>query len=110
MIAELTDWLLFLHILAAIVWLGGLVTLSLLATLVLRSRDGESVRRFVGSLRVLARLRLPGSCSALRSSPERFSSEPCSRATPRSAPSARPTQATTARPRASCAAGQGAHD
>ncbi|HEX9350124.1 MAG TPA: hypothetical protein VF877_02505 [Gaiellaceae bacterium] len=25
MIAELTDWLLFLHILAAIVWLGGLV-------------------------------------------------------------------------------------
>jgi putative copper export protein len=46
-IAELTDWLLLLHILAAIVWLGGLVMLSLLATLVLRSRDGEVVTRFV---------------------------------------------------------------
>jgi putative copper export protein len=52
-IAELTDWLLLLHILAAIVWLGGLVMLSLLATLVLRSRDGEAVTRFVGSLRVI---------------------------------------------------------
>jgi uncharacterized membrane protein len=52
-IAELTDWLLFLHILAAIVWLGGLVTLGLLATLVLRSRDGEAATRFVGSLRVI---------------------------------------------------------
>jgi hypothetical protein len=49
-IAELTDWLLYLHILGAIVWLGGLVMLSLLATLVLRSRDGEAVTRFVGSL------------------------------------------------------------
>jgi hypothetical protein len=34
-IAELTDRLFFLHILAAIVWLAGLVTLGLLATLVL---------------------------------------------------------------------------
>jgi uncharacterized membrane protein len=52
-IADLTDWLLFLHILGAIVWLGGLVVLGLLATLVLRSRDGEAVTRFVGSLRVV---------------------------------------------------------
>jgi uncharacterized membrane protein len=52
-IAELTDWLLFLHLLAAIVWLGGLVMLGLLATLVLRSRDGDAVTRFVGSLRVI---------------------------------------------------------
>jgi hypothetical protein len=52
-IAELTDWVLFLHILAAIVWLGGLVMLGLLATLVLRSRDGGVVTRFVGSLRVI---------------------------------------------------------
>ncbi len=53
MIAELTDWLLFLHILAATVWLGGLVTLGLLATLVLRSRDAEAVGRFVRNLRVV---------------------------------------------------------
>jgi putative copper export protein len=52
-IAELTDWLLFLHILAAIVWLGGLIMLGLLATLVLRSRDAEAVGRFVRNLCVV---------------------------------------------------------
>jgi uncharacterized membrane protein len=64
-IAELADWLLFLHILAAIVWLGGLVMLGLLATLVLRSRDGEAVTRFVGSLRVVGPLALAPAMVAL---------------------------------------------
>jgi putative copper export protein len=39
---SLYDWLLFLHILAATVWLGGLVILSLQATLVLRTRDSRT--------------------------------------------------------------------
>jgi uncharacterized membrane protein len=50
---SLYDWLLFLHILAATVWLGGLVVISLLATLVLRSRDPELVRQFTGSLTIV---------------------------------------------------------
>jgi putative membrane protein len=49
---SLYDWLLFLHILAASVWLGGLIMISLLATLVLRSRDPELVKRFIGSTRI----------------------------------------------------------
>jgi hypothetical protein len=53
-IAEITDWLLVTPVLAAIVWVGGLVMLGLLATLVLRSRDGAAVTRFVGSLRVIS--------------------------------------------------------
>jgi uncharacterized membrane protein len=50
---RLYDWLLFLHILAAAIWLGGLVVISLLATLVLRSRDSELVRRFTGAIRII---------------------------------------------------------
>ncbi len=49
---SLYDWLLFLHILAAALWLGGLVMISLLATLVLRSRDYELVKRLIGSIRI----------------------------------------------------------
>jgi uncharacterized membrane protein len=49
----LYDWLLFLHIVAVALWLGGLVTISVLATLVLRSGDLELVRRFTGSLRII---------------------------------------------------------
>jgi uncharacterized membrane protein len=50
---SLYDWLLFLHILAAALWLGGLVVISLLATLVLRSREAELAGRFIGSLRII---------------------------------------------------------
>jgi uncharacterized membrane protein len=64
-IDKLTDWLLFLHILAAIVWLGGLIMLRLLATLVLRSRDGDAVTRFVGSLRVIGPFALAPAMVAL---------------------------------------------
>jgi uncharacterized membrane protein len=51
--AGLYDWLLLLHLLAAMVWVGGAVSLSVLAALVLRSRDPDSVARFVGYLRVV---------------------------------------------------------
>jgi uncharacterized membrane protein len=50
------DWLLFFHILAGMVWLGGIVSLTAIATLILRSRDPALVARFVGSLRVLGPL------------------------------------------------------
>jgi uncharacterized membrane protein len=50
---SLYDWLLILHILAATVWLGGIITISLFATLVLRSGDVDLVDRFVGSLRIV---------------------------------------------------------
>jgi uncharacterized membrane protein len=48
--ANLYDWLLFLHILAAMVWFGGLVALSVFATRVLRGGEAEALKRFVGSL------------------------------------------------------------
>jgi len=50
---SLYNWLLFLHTLAAAVWLGGLVVITLLAALVLRSRDYELVRRFIGGIRIV---------------------------------------------------------
>jgi uncharacterized membrane protein len=52
----LYDWLLFLHILAAMVWLGGVVALTALASLILRAREPDGVARFVGSLRVIGPL------------------------------------------------------
>ena len=62
---SLYDWLLFLHILAATVWLGGLVMLSLQATLVLRGRDLQLVRRFIGSLRLVGPIALGPSMLAV---------------------------------------------
>jgi uncharacterized membrane protein len=50
---SLYDWLLFVHILAATVWLGGLVTISLLATLVLRSQDADLVKRLLDGMRLV---------------------------------------------------------
>ena len=49
----LYEWLLFLHILAAMIWVGGLVLLNVLAALVLRSGDRESVARLIATLRVV---------------------------------------------------------
>jgi uncharacterized membrane protein len=63
--ATLYDWLMFLHILGAAVWLGGLVVLSLLATLVVRSRDLEFVTRFTGSLRIIGPIALAPSMAAV---------------------------------------------
>lgn len=51
--AELYDWLLFLHIVAAMIWVGGLVALTVLATQVLRSGERDAIARFIGSLRVI---------------------------------------------------------
>lgn len=51
--AGLYDWLLFGHIVAAMVWLGGGVLLAALAVRVLRSREPDEVERFLGNLRVI---------------------------------------------------------
>jgi uncharacterized membrane protein len=47
------DWLLFLHILAAMVWVGGLVTLTVLAGQIVRRGDAGSIARFASSLRTI---------------------------------------------------------
>jgi uncharacterized membrane protein len=52
----LYDWLLFLHIVAAMVWVGGAVLLGALATQALRDRDHGAVARFVGNLRAIGPL------------------------------------------------------
>jgi uncharacterized membrane protein len=49
----LYDWLLFLHVLAAMVWLGGGVMLAVSAARVLRDPDPGAVGRFTASLHVL---------------------------------------------------------
>ena len=53
MVATLYDWLLFGHIIAAMVWLGGGVVLAALAVATLRSDDGHALAQFVGSLRMI---------------------------------------------------------
>ena len=52
----LYDWLLFLHVLAAMIWLGGGVMLAVSAGRVLRDPDPDAVGRFTASLRVLGPL------------------------------------------------------
>ena len=52
-VATLYEWLLFFHILAAMIWLGGLAALAAFGMRVLRSGDGDTVARFIGSLRVI---------------------------------------------------------
>jgi uncharacterized membrane protein len=54
--AGLYDWLVLLHILAAMTWVGGLVILNAFATLLLRSGDRDPIVRFVNSLRVIGPL------------------------------------------------------
>jgi uncharacterized membrane protein len=62
----LYDWLLFLHVLAAMVWVGGGVVLAAIAARVLRDSDPAAVGRFTGSLRVLGPLVLaPATVSVL---------------------------------------------
>jgi len=51
--AALYDWLLFAHIVAAMVWLGGGVMLAGLAVITVRSGDAQAVARFVGTLRLI---------------------------------------------------------
>jgi uncharacterized membrane protein len=54
--ASLYDWLLFLHVLAAMVWVGGLVAVGAFATRVGRSRDRESIAGFLDGLRIIGPL------------------------------------------------------
>ena len=53
MVATLYDWLLLVHIIAAMVWLGGGVVLAALAVATLRSDDRQALAQFVRSLRVI---------------------------------------------------------
>ena len=52
-VATLYDWLLFAHILAAMVWVGGATVLFALSIITLRTRDPQAIARFVRSLPVL---------------------------------------------------------
>jgi uncharacterized membrane protein len=47
------DWLMFLHVLVAMVWVGSLVALGIFAAHALRVGEGDAVVRFVGSLRIV---------------------------------------------------------
>jgi uncharacterized membrane protein len=49
----LYDWLLFGHILVAMIWVGGALLLNVLALQALRSHDPDAVARFVKNLRVI---------------------------------------------------------
>ena len=51
--ASFDDWLHLLHIVASMVWVGGLITLSALSIQIRRVREPEPIARFFGSLRVL---------------------------------------------------------
>lgn len=54
--ASLYDWLLFLHMLAAMVWIGGGIMLAALAGRVLRDPDPRTIPRFTRTLRALGPL------------------------------------------------------
>jgi uncharacterized membrane protein len=54
--ATLYDWLKFVHVLAAMIWVGGLLAVGVLAIQVLRSRDRDAIARLVGSLGVIGPL------------------------------------------------------
>jgi uncharacterized membrane protein len=45
------DWLVFLHVLAAMVWLGGIAMLGAFAVRILRAGEPAAVGRFLGDLR-----------------------------------------------------------
>jgi uncharacterized membrane protein len=53
MVATLYEWLLLLHIVAAMVWVGGGVLLAAIAVAILRGRDDDGMERFLRALPVL---------------------------------------------------------
>jgi uncharacterized membrane protein len=63
--ATLTEWLHFLHLLAAMIWVGGAATLSALSIQVLRSGERDAVARFVRSVRVIGPLVLAPATAAV---------------------------------------------
>jgi uncharacterized membrane protein len=56
MIAALYDWLIFLHILAAMFWLGGITVVGAFAVRILRTREPGATATFLGSLRLIGPL------------------------------------------------------
>ena len=52
-VASLYQWLLFGHILAAMVWVGGAVLLGALAIAVLRAGESDAIARFLRALPVI---------------------------------------------------------
>ena len=54
--AELYDWLVLVHIVAAMVWVGGGTMLAVQSTRVLRERDPGAVARFVATMGVVGPL------------------------------------------------------
>jgi len=58
MIATMYDWLLFLHVVAAMIWVGGTLAIGVLATHIVRRGEAGDVERFVSSLRVVGPLTL----------------------------------------------------
>jgi len=55
-LATLHEWLVFLHVLSAMVWVGGLVALIAFGTYVIRTGEDVAVARFISSLRVVGPL------------------------------------------------------
>jgi uncharacterized membrane protein len=53
LIATLYQWLLLLHILAAMIWVGAVAVLNVQATFLLRQSDADGVRRFTRTMRTL---------------------------------------------------------
>jgi uncharacterized membrane protein len=51
--ASFDDWLHLLHIVASMVWVGGVITLAALAVQLVRAGESEPVARFLGSLRIV---------------------------------------------------------
>ena len=51
--AGLYDWLLLLHVVAAMIWVGGAVLVGAVVTRVLRGGEPDEVARFVANLRVI---------------------------------------------------------
>src|SRR5262249_40140279 len=52
------DWLMFLHVLAAMVWLGGAVCVTVFAVVALRSGEADAIDRFLAGMRVVFPLAL----------------------------------------------------
>lgn len=63
---SLYEWLLFLHIVAAIVWIGGGVVLQILGLRLARSRDGPGMLKFTRDIEFLGpRIFAPTSLAVL---------------------------------------------
>jgi uncharacterized membrane protein len=57
-LADIYDWLVLAHVLAAMAWFGSLVVLAAFAALILRGGEPAEAGRFIGKLRVIGPLAL----------------------------------------------------